>query len=199
MAFTAPDYTTYYNQSNTKLNEYYARLLAEERGDVERAKRRLDEDYSRGSRINVEDYERNIAFGEETAEASKAEETARSGEETRALEGDLLRRGVQSGGLATGKVATLEDKQKLRREAIDRALRKSEEDLKYAKERGLEETTLTQKRGTEDVASEFAKFQTKQKQEQEEKALGLAEQTYQREFGKRQAEESFRLQEKAFA
>lgn len=195
MAFTVPDYTSYYNAAQTKLNEYYQRILQEEEYDVERAKRRLDEDYKRGTRINLEDYERNIQFGRESYGASVKEQQLESESERRKLEGDMLSRGVSQGGLAEGQQARLKTRQDMRREAIDRALRKSEEDLKYGKERGLEQETLTQRRGTEDVATQFAKFQLEKKQEREDKALGLAEADYQREFSKRSTEEGFRLQQ----
>lgn len=59
----------------------------------------------------------------------------------------------------------------------------------------MEEQTVTQRRGAEDVASQFGKFVTEKQQERQEKALGLAEQKYQREFGAKSAAESFRLQQ----
>lgn len=195
MAFQAPNFTTYYTDAQKKLNDYYTRILAEEQGDVERAKRRLVEDYQRGFRINNEDYERNISYGRESYGASLSEQEMENAAEKAALEGDLVSRGVSQGGLADKKNIMLKDKQALRREAIDRALRKSEEDLKYGKERGLEEETVKQKRGTEDVATNWAKFNIEKSQEREEKALGLADQAYNREFGKRSTEESFKMQQ----
>lgn len=199
MAFTAPNYQEYYTSANTKLAEYYARLLMEEQGDINRAMARLTEDYTRGNRINLEDYERNVAFGRESYTAGLAEEAQTKAGEERALKQNLLSRGVSQGGLAQTQESRLAERQQLRREAIDRALRKSEEDLRYAKERGMEQETITQRRGTEDLATQWAKFQTDKAQEREEKALGLAEQSYQREFAKRSTEESFRLQEASLA
>lgn len=235
MAFTTPDYQTFYTQANDKLAAYYTRILAEEQGDVERAKRRIDEDYTRGVRIPTEDYVRNVAFAQETAGAARKEEDVGrkydvaayqqalqqdqmvGDEEGKALETNLAQRGLSLGGLRDKKFEELskqqglrkegintgfnseQDRRSLRREAIDRALKKSEEDLKFQKERGLEEETIKQRRGTEDVATGWAKFQTEKTQERGDKALGLAEQTYNREFGKRSTEESFRLQNESLA
>lgn len=197
MAFSVPNYSQYLTSADQKLAEYYARLLAEEQGDVERAKRRLVEDYQRGIRINTEDFERNIDFGRESAAAAKTEQSLDAESERRKMEADLLRRGVSQGGLADDQYSRLKTRQDLRREAIDRALRKSEEDLKYGKERGLEEETIKQRRGTEDLATNFAKFQTEKAQERQEKSLQLAEADYQREFSKRATEEGFRLQQES--
>lgn len=194
MAFNVPDYTQYVNQSNSTLEDYYRRLLAEEMGDVKRAKRRLLEDYQIGARVINEDYDRNTAFAQESAGAQQQELSLDTAGEQRRLDADLLRRGVEQGGVAQQLQTETTSRKDLRREAIDRALRKNNEDQKYAKERGLEQETIKQRRGTEDVATNFAKFMNEKNQEKQEKAVQLADQAYNRDFAARSTSESFRLQ-----
>jgi hypothetical protein len=232
MAFKAPDYTSIFNSVNKDLKEYYSKLLEIEKGDVDKAKRRLEEDYARGKRINLEDYALEKGFATKSAEASRRESeqqledvlqslgyqretlgTQRQREE-RQLLGDLLSRGISQGGLAEQKEQSLADrfqrelgylgkqeesaksKSELRREAIDRALQKTEKTLEYGKERGLEEEGLTKTRGLEDLETSFAKYKLQQQQEREEKAEQMASGRFQRKLGAKQAKESFRLQEK---
>lgn len=202
MAFQVPDYRKYYDdiingrtETGRALKTYYETILQQEQGDVDRAKRRLGEDYERGFRINTEDYDRSVSFARESAGASYKELQDQAAGEEQALQGDLLRRGVSQGGLAEQKGQQLKSRQDLRREAVDRALKKSEEDLRFGKERGLEEETIKQKRGSEDLFSSFAKFKTEKDREMQDKALGLAEQEYSRDFAARSTQESFRLQQ----
>lgn len=191
--FSVPNYQKYYDQAYNDLQAYYARILQEERGDVEMAKRRLMEDYQRGNRITMEDYTRELATAEEQAGASTQELAFRTGQERRGVETDLLQRGISQGGVAGQVRGEQKTSEQLRQEAIDRALNKSRENLTYAKERSLEEGTIEQKRGTEDVASAFRKFVTAKGQERQEKAAQLADSAYNREFGARQAKASFDL------
>jgi len=241
MAFNAPDYTQYYNEANKKLEAYYQRLLDEEGGDVERVKRRLEEDYAKGIRISEEDYatgvrvtdqdynremrisgedySRGMLSAEEQYLADLKAQGMENTQEARVLEGNLLARGVSQGGLASQATGEMKSRQELRREAIDRALRKSEEDLTYGKERSQEisgiaqerslealgtgkersqeDLSTTKLRGGEDVLSGWNKYQTQMAQEREEKALGIADSQYNREFSKRSAEESFKLAEES--
>lgn len=192
-----PQKGSYLEDVDQVLKDYYLNLLALEGGNVEMAKRRLMEDYGSGKRVTLEDYERNIKYGQETYQGSLAELQDQSLQEKRQLETDLLQRGVSQGGLAEQKTGEIKSRQDLRREAIDRALRKSEEDLKFGKERGLEDITKTQTRGTEDVATQFAKFKMQQDQERKEKGMGLAEQAYGRELSRQATEKGFEFQQKA--
>jgi hypothetical protein len=195
VAFTVPNYDKYYQEAyDQKLQAYYAKLLNDEGGDVERAKSRLLQDYQRGIRINTEDYSRNIDFGRESAAAAKTEQGLDSAAEQRKLEADMVRRGISQGGVADQEQGRLKTRQDLRREAIDRALRKSEQDLQYGKERGIEEETIKQRRGTEDLDTNWNKFQTEKGQERQDKAAQLADSSYNREFSKNSTQESFNLQ-----
>jgi hypothetical protein len=199
MGFTVPDYTTYYQQAWDKLSAYYEKILAQEGGDVQRAKDRLLQDYNRGLRINTEDYQRNVDFGRESYGASVKEQNLDAQSEQRKLEADMVRRGLSQGGVAEQEGTRLKSRQDLRREAIDRALKKSEEDLRFGKERGLEEETIKQRRGTEDLGTQWDKFQTEKGQERQDKSTQLAESNYQREFAKRSTEEGFRLQNESLS
>lgn len=197
MGFSVPNYEEYYTKANNDLEAYYQRLLSEEKGDVERVKRRLEEDYIKGNRITNEDYVREMAYGQEVYGGKVAEQQDYNTQESRGLQTNQLQRGISQGGVAEQQTGELADRQTLRREAMDRALRKSEQDLSYGKERALEDNSLTKVRGGEDVVSGWNKFQTAKAQEREEKAAGLADSAYNREFDKRSTEASFALQEKS--
>lgn len=221
-----PATQTYTAQPNTYLagvepviSNYYAAILAQEQGDVNKAIRRLEEDYSRGMRIPTEDYERKIRQSQEdysrgmttsreAYQASLAEQQATNLQEQRGLTGNLLQRGVSQGGLAGQLGGELKTRQDLRREAIDRALRKSEEELSLnktrtaeelgvGKTRAQEEASLNKLRGAEDVALGFSKFKLEKGQEQREKGLSLAEQAYNREFGRQSTEKGFEFSQQS--
>lgn len=186
-------YQQYYDRAYKDLESYYARILQEESGDVERAKARLLEDYQRGNRITMEDYTRELATAEQGATAQTQELGFTTQGERRALETNVLQRGVSQGGIADQLYGRQKTSEELRQEAIDRALGKSRENLQYAKERSLEEGTITQKRGTEDVASAFSKFVTAKGQERQEKAAQLADSSYNRDFAEKQAKQNYDL------
>ena len=196
-SFQAPDYASYYNEANKKLEAYYARILDEEGGDVERAKLRLEEDYTKGMRISQEDYDRGMRISDEEYQASTAEHKLNVQQEDRALEGDLLSRGISQGGVAGQKTGEMKSRQDLRREAIDRALRQSEEELYYGKERGEEELSTDKLRGGEDTDTSWRKRQNELAEQRETKASQMAGSAYDREFQKRSAEKSFALQEES--
>lgn len=188
-----PNYQQYYDTAYSSLQAYYQRLLTEEGGNVERVKRRLEEDYQRGNRITMEDFVTKTAQSQEEYGANTKQEALVRQQEDRSLEDNLLSRGVSMGGLADSKNAEQKSRQELRREAIDRALKNTQQELAYGKERSMEESALTKLRGVEDVQSGWGSFQTRMGQEREEKALGLAEQSYQRDLQKRQAQEQSSL------
>jgi hypothetical protein len=194
-----PNYQQYYDTAYNSLAQYYQTLLAQEGGDVDRVKRRLEEDYAKGNRITMEDYTLGLANTQAEYGGAVKEQALTNVGEARSLQENQLQRGISLGGLAESQSAELKSKQDLRREAIDRALQKSEKDLSYAKERGLEDTALTKVRGAEDTMAGWNKTQLTLGQERQEKALGLGEQAYQREFQKRQAEEASKQAEQSMA
>lgn len=105
MAFTVPNYQQYLDdilQARTPqgqlLNEYYKSILDAEKGDLNRALRRLDEDYARGSRINVEDYDRNKAFSEASAAASQREVQTEATDASRRYYSAIAQQGLEDRG-----------------------------------------------------------------------------------------------------
>lgn len=196
MPLQVPNYQQYYDTAYSSLQAYYQRLLTEEGGNVDRVKRRLEEDYQRGNRITMEDFVMKTAQTQEEYGASTKQDELSRTQENRALQDNQLQRGISMGGLAESQNKEQKSRQDLRREAIDRALKNSQQELAYGKERSMEESALTKLRGAEDTQAGWGSFQTKMGQEREEKALGLGEQAYQRELQKRQAEESSSLADK---
>lgn len=196
MAYTVPNYQQYYDSAYQNLQAYYQRLLQEEGGSVERVKRRLQEDYQRGNRITLEDYGMRMAQAEAEHRSNTQQDQLSRTQEDRALLDNQLQRGISLGGVAQQQGSEQKSRQDLRREAIDRALRNTQQELAYGKERAMEQSALDKMRGGEDVDAEFGKFQTRSAQEREEKALSLAEQAYQRELQARQAREQSELADK---
>lgn len=154
-----------------ELRPYYERILAEEGGDVTRAKARINDDYSTGVRRRTEDAatsERQfgITFPQE-------KENAMDTLNRRGLIPSALR-----GGLGSRDLATIEESQNLRREAVQRAL-----------QRQGEEAGLTQARATQDLDIKLGRTQFELGEEKKEKAVqrglqaqGTAENTYNREY-----------------
>lgn len=197
MALQIPNYQEYYQKAFDQLQAYYQRLLTEEGGNVERVKRRLEEDYQRGNRITLEDYTMKMNQASEGHQADTQQHQLTTVQEDRALQDNQLQRGISLGGLAGQQTGEQKSRQELRREAIDRALKNTQQELAYGKERDLEQSALNKLRGGEDTESGWNSFKIKMGQEQEEKALSLAEQNYQRELQRKQAEEQAAQAEKS--
>ncbi len=187
----APQANTYVAQIDPVLKDYYSMLLAQNNGDVTRALRVMEEDYTKGMRISQEDYTKGTQEAQSAYTGSIAEQATTSKGEQRALTGNLLQRGVSQGGVADTLTGELKSRQDLRREAIDRALRKSESDLSLQKTRSQEDTSTNKIRTGEDIALGKAKFELEKGQEQRDKAMGLASEAYNREFTKQSTEKGF--------
>jgi len=148
-----PDYVTYpkFNfdwtaarqQAYDELTPYYSQKLNLAKGDVELAKKYIQEDYDRGLRYASEDYGQ-----------SSAEETIKSGQETLSAQGEANKRGVLVGQIPTGQEtskaptseyyskfigAPMEQGQQLRQQAIKRALSRQTEAAGISKVRGSDE------------------------------------------------------------
>lgn len=193
----SPTPGSYLADADVALRDYYKQLLALEQGDVEKAKTRLLTDYQSGRRVTMEDYTLGKQRAQETAQADTANQQLYNVQESRANQDDLLQRGISLGGTADSRTADVQSRQDLRRQAIDRALKKSEEDLSYGKERDLESITKTQTRGTEDLVTDFSKFKMQQDQERKEKGMQLAESAYNRDLSKQSIEKGFEFQQKS--
>ena len=161
-----------------KLAPYYAEKLKEAQGDVDRAKRLIEEDYVRGKRYREEDQATQLG------EAGVAEQ-----EETAGTKETLNRRGLLFGEMAPGQESSaapvsefaqkfeldpLQKKQQARRAAIQRAIARQEEVAGVEKTRGLEEQNIA-----------FPRFQRELEREKTQKAvLEMTPMKYQRELTK---------------
>lgn len=155
-----------------ELRPYYERILSEEQGDVERAKRRIEEDYARGARYREEDLaSEEAAFGLTFPK-----------EKNQLLE-NLNKRGLvptaQRGGLGSQDITNLQQSQDLRREAVTRAL-----------SRQGEEAGLTRARSREELDIALGRKEFELGEEKKEKALGRASQQYGLELARYGAERS---------
>lgn len=164
----------YEKEALEELRPYYERILKEEGGDVERAKRRMEEDYGRGLRMKREDYElAKETYGPYLKEGETLPEylarTRIKGtqgmflEEGQELVGQLGRRGVFYGGLAEQARGKLATSQQRRQEAIDRALARYEEEAGLGYTRGVEDL---------DIALERRKFELGEEKKERAGLLG---------------------------
>lgn len=172
------DWAAAENEALTKLEPYYKAKLDEAQGDVNRAKRLLEEDYQRGKR-----------YREEDLQTQTAEEKLRQTEETRNLIGELNRRGVLFGEMPLGTSQTrapysdyakttaiepMEQRQMARKQAIQRALSRQEEIATTERKRGIEEQDIY-----------YPRYQREVTEEKKRRAvLEMAPLKYQQERGK---------------
>ena len=122
-AWTPEQEKAAYTAALEELRPYYERILSEEKGDVERAKKRMEEDYTRGARYRTEDL---------------ADVQRQSLRDQQALVETLNKRGVLQSTIRTGE----EEDLRLRQEAVKRALGRQEEEAGLTKGRGLEDITV---------------------------------------------------------
>lgn len=140
------DYDQAEREALEKLRPYYEQKLAEAEGDVERAKKIIEEDYQRGNRYRAED--------EATLLAA---DTLSREEEMRGALTNLNQRGILFGQIAPGTgesrapysdvaqrftLQPLNEKQQARRMAIQRAIRRGEEVAGIEAQRGKEELDI---------------------------------------------------------
>lgn len=172
------DFTQAEQEARAKLEPYYAQKLADAKGDVERAKRLIEEDYNQGLRFTGQQREEQLGAAQ-----------ALTGEETRGLTDTLNRRGVllseaQPGGgstqplvrsgLAQQEFGQLEGKQNLRKMAIERALQRQEEVQASQRKRGIEEQNIQYPRQEQNILEE------KEKRVQQEFVPAAYERAYQK-------------------
>ena len=150
-----------------ELEPYYARLLNESNGDIELAKKRMEEDYQKGLRVAREDSDTSVKNAIQTLIPNEQDQ----------LYGELNRRGlvgtregridapsatlstgqkvisplgtnVKFGGLGGKMQGQLISTQKARSEAVQRALQRQEEELGLTRNRSMEDYTTKQTRNT---------------------------------------------------
>lgn len=178
------DYAQAEAEARAKLEPYYAQKLADAKGDVERAKRLIEEDYARGMRTSEEDKASQLAS-----------DTATAKEETQSLLEGLNKRGLLFGEIPMGQQTSaapysqlaqtqelnpLSDKQALRKQAIERAIARQEEVAGVTRQRGIEEQNIQYPRTEQALLEEKEnKVQTQYVPLAEERARARYENTYQ--------------------
>lgn len=145
-------------EARAKLEPYYKQKLADARGDVALAKRLIEEDYARGMRYSEEDKATALAADQQTSQ-----------EETRDLMGNLNKRGVLFGEIPAGTnqsaaplsglaqdqfMNPLQNKQMLRKQAIERAIARQEEVAGVTRARGIQEQDIMLPRQEQAIAEE---------------------------------------------
>lgn len=168
------------NEALAKLTPYYEQKLAEAQGDVDRAKRLIEEDYQRGKR-----------YREEDLQTQTAADTRQAKDEREAAIEDLNRRGLLFGEIPTAGqsqapysqfaqnqvLQPLDEKQAARQMAIRRAISRQEEAAGVERTRGIEEQNI-----------QFPRYKKALEEEKKEKAvLQMAPLKYQQEYTKYQA------------
>lgn len=151
------DYGQAETEARAKLEPYYRQKLADAKGDVELAKKYIEEDYQRGMRTAGED--RALEMG---ADAQVARE------ETQGVAEGLNKRGLLFGEIGTpGQSAApysqfaqtqnfnpLQQKQALRKQAIERAIARQEEVAGITRGRELEEKNRLFPRQEQEILEE---------------------------------------------
>ena len=143
---------------NSVLGRYYLQKLKDAGDDVTRAKRIIEEDYSRGVRVASEDYQ-----------MASQDEALTAKQETRDTLGGLNKRGVLFGEMdpnqGTSKapyseyakdtaIGPMEERQGMRRLAIQRALDRQKEVEGLSKQRGVEEQNVQFPRTQQELQEE---------------------------------------------
>jgi len=196
------DYEKLYSDIEAKalaeLSDYYTKILEDVGWDIEKAKRRLEEDYQRGLRTSREDAAVKLkeyyqqTFPQEVRDALETlgqRGLLETGVTPRAVKpetitlptGEMITTKPVTttgfGGVAGSELERIRSSQQARREAIERALRRSEE-----------EAGITRERGLEDISKQWERTQREKEQEKREKAASLAAERYAREIQRREAQ-----------
>jgi len=172
------------NDAFNELKPYYDEKLKQANGDIARAKMLIDEDYNKGLRVAREDFEIGEKARTEDLASERIRLTGEEAQETKNLRGELNQKGLLLGEIDRGaegasrapesvyaKTAHMDplvDKQKLRREAIERALTRQSEvarvdrnrqeaDLGTERKRGIEEQDIAAPRVEKDLLEEQRK------------------------------------------
>lgn len=123
------------------LTPYYQQKLELAKGDVELAKRYIEEDYKRNLRYKSDTYAAEERYNQEQGANTLAQENIAQGQETTQAEGEANKRGTYVGEMEKGTSGAapesgyykqfiggpMSDRQALRRQAIQRATQKTSE------------------------------------------------------------------------
>lgn len=187
-----------------ELTPYYEGILADAKGDVELAKKRMEEDYQRGNRIRTEDVATAISRATEDTGLSKADvgdrtklanDTLKYLDQTKfpmarqALLETYNKRGIFKSGLKTQGVDILGQEQNLERTAqtntisgldrenqrLDIALNRVKTDQPLSLSRWQEEANVQKSRTGEDLDTQLTRKQKQVEQQKKMEAIALAQ------------------------
>lgn len=182
------DWTAARNDALAELTPYYEQKLKDAKGDVELAKKYIEEDYQKGIRISREDYEREIRTTNEDLTTQTAEDTLTRTQETREARAGANRRGTYVGQIQPGAETSaapessfyqeyigkpLSEKQRLRKLAIERAITRQQEVAGVTKQRDDESYTTERERGLTAQNIQYPRTQAELEEEKREKAFNV--------------------------
>ena len=187
----------------TQLTPYYEQKLKEAGGDVGRAKRLIEEDYTRGVRYSKEDLTRTTMQGEEDAATAFKTLGLDVAEENRNLRGSLNQKGILLGTIPQGDISSAapvseyakawhinpqEERQGLRKLAIERALKRQKEASGTTATRDQENLTAQRARGIEEQDIGYPRTQRDLEEEKRRRAFEtVAPMKYSEEYAKYKA------------
>lgn len=202
---TAPKFTFDWEKARTdaltQLTPYYEQKLKEAGGDIERAKRLIEEDYQRGLRISKEDLTTTNKQAEEDLTTQLKALGLETAEETRDLSGTLNARGVYTGEIQNGSsvapvsgyaqtwhTGPLKERQDLRKLAIERAVSRQKEAAGLESSREEEKLGIARKRGIEEEDIQYPRTQRELEEEKRRRAYEtVAPMKYEEEYAKYRA------------
>jgi len=203
-AATLPSFNFNWEQARsdamTQLTPYYEQKLKEAGGDVERAKRLIEEDYKVGKRIASEDYATTVQQAEEDTATAQQTFNLDKAEELRDVTGKLNQRGVLTGQIPLGSTQSaapvsgyaqdwylnpMGQRQNLRQLAIERALQRQKEAAGLQQVRSNEALDLSRQRGIEEQDVQYPRTQRALEEEKREKAINqMVPMKYEEEYSK---------------
>lgn len=196
------DWSAAEREAIEKLKPYYEKKLEEAQGDMDRAKQLLEEDYQTGVRRTDEDLARTQRVLGEDKTAQLAGDTLTKDEELRDIKGALNQKGVlmgqapswQSGGMApysdyaqTWFLNPLDERQQLRRQAIERAIDRQAEIAGIDAARAKEDFLRDRDRAVQEYDIKFPRYKRELEEEKKQKAITqMAPLKYEQEYQKYQ-------------
>lgn len=173
------------NPQNSVLGRYYLQKLKDAGNDVERAKRLIVEDYDRGVREATEDYTLGEKYRGEDLISQMAEFNLDTAKERRETIAGANTRGVLFGEIPQGQEGAkapyseyakeyilnpMDQRQALRKQAIERAIQRQSEVAGIEKARTTQGLTIAKERGLEEQNIQFPRTQQALQEETREKA-----------------------------
>ena len=173
------------NPSSSVLGRYYLQKLKDAGDDVTRAKRLIQEDYDRGVRVATEDYTRAEKYGQEDLTSQLKEFDLDKTAETRETYAGANQRGTLLGEIAPNSESSkapisdyaktyitepMEQRQDLRKQAIERAIKRQTEVAGVSKTRDTEAAGITKFRGIEEQDTAYPREKSRLEEETRKEA-----------------------------